>query len=129
MFDLFCVPNFIKIQHIAILRPNLPKYLTSGQDLQFQISYLWLTNLICSECQISWHCDYISSLGPNFPGMRGLILVLMLNVCYLVVILIFLLVTWLLLLLTLWLLLITAPCWVVTHGYCLLPPVTTCSHF
>ena len=60
---------------------------------------------------------YISILGPNFPGMRGLILVLMSNVCYLAVILIFL---WLLggycslssgycwlLLITWWLLLVT----------------------
>ena len=41
-----------------------------------------------------------SFLGPNSPGMRGLILVLMLNVCYLAVILIFLVVTWWLLLVT-----------------------------
>ena len=53
MFDLLWEPNFIKIRHIAILRPNMPKYLISGQDPQFQISYLWLTNLTCSECQIS----------------------------------------------------------------------------
>ena len=48
MFDLFWLPNFIKIMHISILRPNLPKLLISGQDPQFQISYLWLTNLACS---------------------------------------------------------------------------------
>ena len=41
--------------------------------------------------------EYVSFLVPNFPGMRGLILVLMLNVCYLAVILIFVVVTWLLL--------------------------------
>ena len=45
MFDLFWLPNFRKIRHIAILRPNLPKLLTSGQDPQFQASYLWLRNL------------------------------------------------------------------------------------
>ena len=32
-------------------------------------------------------------MGPNFPGMRGMILVLMLNVCCLAVILIFLVVS------------------------------------
>ena len=41
--------------------------------------------------------EYVSFLVPNFPGMRGLILVLMPNVCYLAVILIFVVVTWLLL--------------------------------
>ena len=34
----------MKIGYIAILRPNLLKFLISGQDLQFQISYLWLIN-------------------------------------------------------------------------------------
>ena len=33
-------------------------------------------------------------MGPNFSGMRGLIFVLMSNVCYLAVILMFLVVTW-----------------------------------
>ena len=37
--------------------------------------------------------EYILFLGINFPGMRGLILVLVLNACYLAVILIFLVVT------------------------------------
>ena len=35
MFDLFWVTNFIKIGYIAILRPNLPKFLIPGQDPQF----------------------------------------------------------------------------------------------
>ena len=87
------MPNFIKIGLVAILRPNLPKSLISGQDPQFQPSYLRLTNLTCSDCQISLHWEYISFLGPNFPGMRGLILVLMSNVCYLVVISVFMVVT------------------------------------
>ena len=52
MLKLFWVPNFIEIGHIAILRPNLPKFLISSQDRQFQISYLWLTNLTSSDCQI-----------------------------------------------------------------------------
>ena len=57
-------------------------------------------------------------MGPNFPGMRRLILVLMLNVLlgcdfeifggYLVV---------------------TANYLVVTGGYCLLLLITACSHF
>ena len=54
----------------------------------FQISYLRITNLTCSECQILQYWEYISFLGPNFPGMRGLILALISNVCYLAVILI-----------------------------------------
>ena len=53
MFDLFWVSNFIKNGLIAILRPNLSKFLISGQDTQFQISYLWLKNLTCFDCQIS----------------------------------------------------------------------------
>ena len=79
MFDLFWVPNFIKIKQIAILRPNLPKFFIMVQGPQFQISYLWLTNLTCSNYQISKHWEYISLFGPNFREMRRLILVLMLN--------------------------------------------------
>ena len=79
MFDLFWVPNFIKIKQIPILRPNLPKFFILVQGPQFQISYLWLTNLTCSDCQISKHWKYISFFGPNFREMRRLILVLMLN--------------------------------------------------
>ena len=98
MFDLFWVTNFIKIGHIAILRSNMLKFFFSGQDPQFQISYLWLTNLTCSDCQISKHWKFISFLGPNFPGIWILILALMSNLCYLAVILVFLVVTrWLLL--------------------------------
>ena len=99
MFDLFWVPNFIKIGHVAILRPNLPKCLISGQGPKFQISYLWLLDLLLL---LKFH-----SIGNifhfwvlNFPGSRGLILVLLSNVCYLAVILIFLVVTWCLLLFT-----------------------------
>ena len=54
--------------------------------------------------------------------MKGWILVLMLNVCYLAIILIFLVVTWWLLLITWWLLLVTG-------SYCLLPLVAASSHF
>ena len=54
MFELFWLPNFIKIRHITILRSNLPKLLISGQDPQSRISNLLLMNLMtCSECQIS----------------------------------------------------------------------------
>ena len=56
----------------------------------------------------------ISFLGPNFPGVRGLVLVLMSNVCYLVVLLIILVVTW-------WLLLVTWCLLLVTARYCLFP--------
>ena len=38
--------NFIKIRHITILKPKVPKFLISGQDPQFQISYLW-SETIC----------------------------------------------------------------------------------
>ena len=47
-----------------------------------------------------WNICWVWFLGPNFPGMRGLILLLVPNVCYLAVILIFLVVTWWLLLVT-----------------------------
>ena len=126
MFDLLWVPNFLKIRHFAILRPNLFKFLISSQNPQFQISYLWLTNLTCSNCQISWHWEY---MGPHFPRMRGLILVLMLNMYYLAVavILIFLVVTWWLLSVTYWLLLVAARYLVVTGGYRSLPLVSTFS--
>ena len=72
-----------------------------------ELDLLWLPNL--------QHWEYISFLGPNFLGMRGLILVLMSNVCYLAVILIFLVVAW-------WLLLVTG-------GYCSLPLVIARSYF
>ena len=61
-------------------------FMINGLDL------LWVPNFI------AW--KYISYLGPNFPGTKGLILVLMSNVCYLPVILIFMGLTWLLLLVT-----------------------------
>ena len=100
MFNLFQVPNFIEIEHIAILRPNLPKFLILGQDPQFQILYLRLTSLTCSDCQILEHWEYILFLGQNIPGMRGLIIALVSDVCYLAEILIFLVITWWLLLVT-----------------------------
>ena len=37
MFDLLWVPNFIKIEHTAILRPNLPKYLILSQDPKLKL--------------------------------------------------------------------------------------------
>ena len=57
MFNLFWVPNSIKIKRIAILRPNLPKILISGQDPQLlnniklicminELDLLWMTNFI-----------------------------------------------------------------------------------
>ena len=149
MFDLFWVSNFIKIGHVAILRPNVKfhknrtccnfetksvaKYLISGQGPQFQISYIWLTNLTCSEFQILYSIvECISFLRPNFPGMRGLILVLVSNVCYLTVILIFLVVTWWLLLVTWLLLVVNARYWwllLVTAHYCSFPLLVWAPHF
>ena len=49
-FDLFRLPNFIKIGYVAILRPTLPQVFNFGQNSQSQTSYLWLTNLTCSDC-------------------------------------------------------------------------------
>ena len=59
--------------------------------------------------------------GNNFPGMRGLILVLVPNVCYLAVIFFggYLVVT-------ARYLVVTARYFVVTGGYCLLLVVTAC---
>ena len=78
--------------------------------------------MTCWGCQVLFHWEYICFLGTHFPGMKGLILVLMLNVCYLAIILIFLVVTWWLLLITWWLLLVTG-------SYCLWPLVAASSHF
>ena len=116
MFNLFWVSNFIKIRHIAILRPNLPKYNFRSRSAVSNIIFM-INELDLLSVPNFIALGYISILGPNFPGMRGLILVLMSNVCYLAVILIFL---WLLggycslssgycwlLLITWWLLLVT----------------------
>ena len=134
MFDLFWVPNFIKIRHIEILGPNLPKYLILGQDPEFQISFqisfminefdlLWVPNFIAFWMYFifattsSWNegintCFTVECvlLGRNFDFLGG----------YLVVIALYLIVTggyW-------WLLLVTAGyCWLlfVTARYCSFP--------
>ena len=91
MFDLFWAANFMKIGHIAILRANLPKFLISGQDLQFQISYLWLTNLsnfialgiyFIFGTKFSWNeeidtCFNVECvlLGHNFDFLDGYLVV------------------------------------------------------
>ena len=89
MFDLFWFSNFIKIRHIAILRPNLSKLSRSDiSNIIFMINeldLLWVPNFIAMR--------FISFLGPNFPGMRRFILVSMSNVRCLAEILIFLVVT------------------------------------
>ena len=64
MFDLFWVSNFIKIGHTAILRSNLSKFLTWRQDPQFQVSYLWLTNLTSKFHSII--------LGTKFSWNKGI---------------------------------------------------------
>ena len=79
-----------------------------------------------NELNLPWVPNFIAlriyfHFGPNFPGMRGLILVLMSTVRYLTEILNFLVVTWWLLHVTYWLLLITACYLVVTTAKCLLP--------
>ena len=82
-------------------------------------------NLTCPKCQISYHWENILFLGPNFPGMRGLILVLMSNVCYLAVI--FILVIACYLVVTAGYCSLRVGYWwlqLVTGGYSLLPVVT-----
>ena len=61
--------------------------------------------------------EYISFLGPIFPGIRGLILILMSNVCYLDVI-------WIFLLVAARYLMVTACYCSLLGGYCSLPVVT-----
>ena len=50
MFDLFWLPNFLKIRHIAILRPNLLKLSRSAiSNIIFiihKLDLLWVPNLI-----------------------------------------------------------------------------------
>ena len=86
---------------IAILRSNLRKFLFLGQD----------PNLTCSHCQISLNWEYILFLWPNFPGMRVLMLVLMSDMFYLSINLVFFG----------GYLVVTARYLVVSAGYCSLP--------
>ena len=58
MFDLFWVPNFIKIRHIEILGPNLPKYLILGQDPEFQISFQ--ISFMINELDLLWVPNFIA---------------------------------------------------------------------
>ena len=118
------MPNFIKIRHIAILRPNLlPKYNFGSRSAISNIFMINELDLLLVPNSIA--LGYISFLGPEFPRMRGLIHVLMSNVCYLALILIFLVVTCSYCSLSIghcWLLLVTW--WVITGGYCSLPLVS-----
>ena len=83
MFDLFWVPNFIKIGYIAIWRPNLAIILISGQDLQFQISFmsnkldlLWLPNFIALGLyfifgtKFSWNEGIDTCFKSTLSGLR-----------------------------------------------------------
>ena len=131
MFNLLQVPNFIKIRHIAIMRPNLlPKYNFGSRSTISNIFMINELDLLSVSNSIA--LGYISFLGPEFPRMRGLIHVLMSNVCCLAVILILLVVTcsycslssghcWLLLV-TWWV--ITGCCWpllFITASFCSFP--------
>ena len=111
------MPNFIKIRHIAILRPNLlPKYNFGSRSAISNIFMINELDLLSTPNSIA--LGYISFLGPEFPRMRGLIHVLVSNVCCLVLILIFLMVTCSYCSLSsghCWLLLVTW--WVITGGY------------
>ena len=81
------------MEHIAISRQNLPKFIISGQDAQFsniifdinKLDLLWVSNFMPLEIYFLF--------GTNFFWNERSILALMLNVCYLVVILTFLMVT------------------------------------
>ena len=100
--------------HIAILRLNLTKFLISGQDQQFpniifkinKLELLWVPNFIALGIYFIF--------GTKFFWNVGLILVLMSNMCYLVVILIFL-----------WFLVVTAHYCSLLGGYCSLLLVPT----
>ena len=102
--------------HIAILRLNLTKFLISGQDQQFpniifkinKLELLWVPNFIALGIYFIF--------GTKFFWNVGLILVLMSNMCYLVVILIFL-----------WFLVVTAHYCSLLGGYCSLLLVPTFS--
>ena len=120
---------------LTVLRQFVEVLTILGQDPQLQISYLWLTNLIRSECQIhsigicfifgikfSWneviHTCFNAEcvlLGHNFNFLGGCLVVtsgyLVVTGCY-----------WLLLGGYWWLLLVIG-------GYCLLPLITARSHF
>ena len=122
-YEKACV-TFLRLLKILVLKKDsitslrLLKVLILKND---SVTFLWLLKFFqnsysvecwwttASEGRLSYHIykcakfhwECISFLGPNFPEMRGLILVLMSNVCYFAVILIFLVVTW-------WLLLVAA---------------------
>ena len=89
-----------KLEHIVISRQNVPRILISSQDPQFsnifktdELDLLWVQNFIVLGTYLF--------LGPDFPGMRGLMLALKSNMCYLAVIFNFFGGYW-------WLLLVTA---------------------
>ena len=125
MFDLFWLPNFIKIRHIAILRPNLPKLSISAiSNIIFMINKLELLGVLnfiamgiffilgpnfyrmmrfytCFNVEyvlLGWNCDFLGGYWSLPSGY-----------CWL------LLNTW-------WLLLVTG-------GYCSILLVTACSYF
>ena len=82
------------LEHIAILRPNLPKFLISGQDLQFsnikfninELDLLWVPNFIALEIYfwdqifLEWETDTCFNvkcmlLGRNFEFFGGYLVV------------------------------------------------------
>ena len=96
MFNLFWVPNFIKIWHIAILIPNLPKFFNFGSrsaisSIIFMINeldLLWLPNFIALGIyfifvtKFSWNeridtCFNVECvlLGRNFDFLGGYLVV------------------------------------------------------
>ena len=101
MFSLFRLPDFIKIRHISVLRPNLSKWNFGSRsaisNIIFMINKLdwfsvhWDIFHFCDQIFVRWGDWYFFNV----------------NVCYLARILFFLVVTWWLLLVTLWLLVVT----------------------
>ena len=73
MFSLLWVPNFIKIKHIAIFRPNLLKYNSGSRSAISNIIFM-IKELDLLSVPNFIALQYISFLGPNFHGMRRLIL-------------------------------------------------------
>ena len=73
MFSLFRLPDFIKIRHIAILRPNLSKCNFGSRSAISNIMFM-INKLDLLSVPNFVALGYISFLRPNFPGMKGLIL-------------------------------------------------------
>ena len=129
MFSLFWLPDFIKIRHIAILRPNLSKYNFGSRSAISNIIFminkldlLWVLNFIGLEIYFIF--------GTRFPWNEGI------DTCFNVECVLRDRFSWCLLgsycslsSCYCWLLLVTWWLLLVTGGYCSLPLITPRSHF